>query len=108
MDPDKRSSLRRYYEEKGFQNMMVARVLGLLALLFTIFFSGMFLLGLNWSALFSECIREDTCDVSEVRYQPARLEKSAEMQEATRRPSPLQAGPVGHIGGRNYRCRQML
>eukprot|EP00884_Botryococcus_braunii_P020789 jgi/Botrbrau1/7394/Bobra.0316s0035.1 len=59
-------NLYRYYEEKGFQNMLVSRVLNLLALLFTICFSGLFLLGLNWRGLFSECIREDTCDVSEV------------------------------------------
>lgn len=56
----------RYWEEKGFWVIVVARVLNLLALGFTVVFSGFLLIWVNWSALTSECIRQDTCDIMDV------------------------------------------
>ncbi len=57
---------RRYYEEKGFQVILVSRVLNLLALGFTVAFSAVLLLFVRWDALRATCILEDTCDISEV------------------------------------------
>lgn len=57
----------RYYEEKGFQVILVSRVLNLLALGFTVAFSAVLLLFVRWDALRAECILKDTCDISEVR-----------------------------------------
>jgi len=56
----------RYYEEKGFTVICMSRLLNLLALGFTIAFSAFLLLFVKWSALKSQCIQEDTCDISEV------------------------------------------
>ena len=56
----------RYYEEKGFQTILVSRILNLLALAFTIAFSGLLLLFVRWEALRDECIIKDTCDMAEV------------------------------------------
>ena len=47
--------------------ILVSRVLNLLALGFTVVFSGFLLLCVNWRALHAECIVADTCDISEVR-----------------------------------------
>ena len=44
----------------------MSRLLNLLALGFTIIFSAFLLLFVKWSAFQSECIREDTCDISQV------------------------------------------
>lgn len=57
----------RYYEEKGFEVIVVSRMLNLLALAFTIAFSSFLLLFVKWHAFRSECILKDTCDISEVR-----------------------------------------
>ncbi|EIE20298.1 APG9-domain-containing protein [Coccomyxa subellipsoidea C-169] len=62
--------LPRYYEEKGFEVILVSRVLNLLALAFTIAFSAFLLLFVKWHALRSECILKDTCDISEVVFDP--------------------------------------
>lgn len=61
-----------YYVEKGFAVILVSRVLNLLALGFTVVFSGFLLLCVNWRALHAECIVADTCDISEVaiNYEP--------------------------------------
>lgn len=62
--------LCRYYEEKGFETILVSRVLNLLALGFTIAFSAFLLLFVRWHALHSECIVKDTCDISQVSTFP--------------------------------------
>lgn len=62
----RRRASRRYYEEKGFQVILVSRVLNLLALGFTVAFSAVLLLFVRWDALRATCILEDTCDISEV------------------------------------------
>ena len=66
----------RYYEEKGFEVILVSRVLNLLALAFTIAFSAFLLLFVKWHALRSECILKDTCDISEARTAPVLLHAS--------------------------------
>ena len=45
---------------------MVSRVLNLLALGFTVGFSALLLLCVRWNAFHDPCVREDTCDISEV------------------------------------------
>ncbi len=47
--------------------IVAARVLNLLALGFTAAFSGFLLLWVDWGALHAECLRQDTCDILEVR-----------------------------------------
>lgn len=59
----------RYYEEKGFGVIVTARLLNVLALGFTIVFSGFLLLSVKWRALQSECVVAGTCDIAEVSYQ---------------------------------------
>lgn len=61
------SVLCRYYEEKGFSVILAARVLNVLALAFTVIFSGFLLLSVKWSALHSECVVAGTCDIAAVR-----------------------------------------
>ncbi len=56
----------RYYEEKGFGVILAARALNVLALGFTVVFSGFLLLSVKWSALHSECVVAGTCDIAEV------------------------------------------
>lgn len=56
----------RYYEEKGFSVILAARVLNVLALAFTVMFSGFLLLSVKWSALHSECVVAGTCDIAAV------------------------------------------
>ena len=56
----------RYYEEKGFSVILAARTLNVLALGFTVVFSGFLLLSVKWSALHSECVVAGTCDIAEV------------------------------------------
>lgn len=56
----------RYWEEKGFVVILVARILNLAALAFTIFASGVLLLGVDYSALHAECLKKDTCNVWDV------------------------------------------
>ena len=58
----------RYYQEKGFWVIVTARVLSLLALGFTAGFSGFLLLWVDWGALHSECLQQDTCDILDVRF----------------------------------------
>lgn len=62
----------RYWEEKGFAVMLTARVLNLLALLFTVGMSALLLLYVNWGALQADCLKRDTCDIWEVaiRHHP--------------------------------------
>ncbi|KAK9845371.1 hypothetical protein WJX81_004761 [Elliptochloris bilobata] len=55
----------KYYEEKGFQVILVSRVLNLLALGFTVAFSAVLLLFVRWDALRASCILDDICDISE-------------------------------------------
>lgn len=57
----------RYYEEKGFGVIVTARLLNVLALAFTVVFSGFLLLSVKWAALQSECVVAGTCDIAEVR-----------------------------------------
>lgn len=56
----------RYYEEKGFGVIVTARLLNVLALGFTVVFSGFLLLSVKWRALQSECVVAGTCDIAEV------------------------------------------
>ena len=56
----------RYYEEKGFGVIFAARVLNVLALGFTVVFSGFLLLSVKWAALHSECVVAGKCDIAEV------------------------------------------
>ncbi|KAK9829634.1 hypothetical protein WJX72_006986 [[Myrmecia] bisecta] len=58
--------VHKYYEEKGFLCIVTSRVLNLLALGFTVVFSGFLLLFVKWHALRSECILENTCDITQV------------------------------------------
>lgn len=58
----------RYYEEKGFGVIVTARLLNVLALGFTVVFSGFLLLSVKWAALQSECVVAGTCDIAEVRF----------------------------------------
>lgn len=64
LDPP--SSCCRYYEEKGFTVICTSRILNLLALGFTITFSAFLLLFVKWSGFKSQCIKDDTCDISTV------------------------------------------
>jgi hypothetical protein len=56
----------RYWNEKGLSVIIATRALNLAALAFTIAVSGFLLLLFDWSALRSACLREDTCDMSDV------------------------------------------
>ena len=46
--------------------ILAARTLNVLALGFTVVFSGFLLLSVKWSALHSECVVAGTCDIAEV------------------------------------------
>ena len=46
----------------------MASLLKLVTLGFTVTFSGLLLLCINWHALHYPCILEDTCDLAEVRF----------------------------------------
>ena len=61
----------RYHDAKGFQVILVASLLKLVTLGFTVTFSGLLLLCINWQALHYPCILEDTCDLAEVRFCPS-------------------------------------
>ena len=52
--------------------IVTARLLNVLALGFTVIFSGFLLLSVKWRALQSECVIAGTCDIAEVRFQPLR------------------------------------
>ena len=56
----------RYHDAKGFQVILVASLLKLVTLGFTVVFSGLLLLCIKWQALHYACILEDTCDLAEV------------------------------------------
>ena len=56
-----------YYEQKGFWVAVAARVTNLLALGFTAAFSGFLLLWVDWGALNADCLRQDACDILDVR-----------------------------------------
>ena len=58
--------MHRYYEEKGFGVIVTARLLNVLALAFTVVFSGFLLLSVKWRALHSDCVVAGTCDIAEV------------------------------------------
>ena len=60
------SQIYRYWEEKGFFVILVARILNLAALAFTIFASGVLLLGIDYSALQNECLKKETCNLWDV------------------------------------------
>ena len=60
------SQVYRYWEEKGFTVIIVSRLLNLLALAFTIFASGVLLLGIDYSALHADCLKKETCNVWDV------------------------------------------
>ncbi|GAX83721.1 hypothetical protein CEUSTIGMA_g11146.t1 [Chlamydomonas eustigma] len=55
----------RYWHGRGLTAIIISGLLNVLALAFTIAFSTLLLLFVNWSALHSECIVNDTCDISE-------------------------------------------
>ena len=58
----------RYYEEKGFSTIATARICNLLALGFTVCFSGFLLMIVDWhGVLHSTCLFENTCEIQEVR-----------------------------------------
>lgn len=59
----------RYHQDKGFQVILVSRILNLLALGFTIVFSALLLLCVRWNEFHAQCIEEDTCDISEVVFE---------------------------------------
>ncbi len=61
------SRLYSYYLEKGFSVILLSRVMNVLTLAFTIFFSGFLLLYVNWGAI-HECGRDDDCDVANVVF----------------------------------------
>lgn len=54
----------RYWHGRGLAAIWFAGLLNVLALAFTIVFSTFLLLFVNWSALHSECIVNDTCDIA--------------------------------------------
>lgn len=62
-----------YYEQKGFWVAVAARVTNLLALGFTAAFSGFLLLWVDWGALNADCLRQDACDILDVRRRPSTL-----------------------------------
>ncbi len=74
-DSDQRLSLvgYSYYEQKGFWVAVAARVTNLLALGFTAAFSGFLLLWVDWGALNADCLRQDACDILDVRRRPPTL-----------------------------------
>ena len=55
----------RYWDERGFTTIVLARVLNLAALGFTVVLSGFLLIWVDWRALSSDCVKADTCDISE-------------------------------------------
>lgn len=57
-----------YWDGKGFTNILMSRVLNIIALGFTITFSGLLLLLVNWSALRAKCVEEETCDITDVLF----------------------------------------
>ena len=62
------NSLYSYFKEKGFHCIVVGRVVNLLTLGFTIFFSGFLLLYVDWEALGGSCAEAshetgDPCDI---------------------------------------------
>ena len=62
------TSLYSYFKEKGFHCIVVGRVVNLLTLGFTIFFSGFLLLYVDWEALGGSCAEAshetgDPCDI---------------------------------------------
>ncbi len=56
----------RYWHGRGLSSIVVSGLLNIAALAFTIAFSGFLLLFVNWGALHSECIVQDTCDIISV------------------------------------------
>jgi hypothetical protein len=54
----------RYWHGRGLSAILISGLLNVLALAFTITFSTFLLLFVNWSALHSECIVNDTCDIA--------------------------------------------
>ncbi|CAD7695522.1 unnamed protein product [Ostreobium quekettii] len=56
----------RYWQGKGFYTIILREILNLIALLFTVAFSGLLLLFLDWGALSSPCTEEESCDVVDV------------------------------------------
>lgn len=61
-------NLCSYWEQKGLAVILTARVLNLLALAFTIAISTVLLLFVDWGALSSDCIIQETCDVWDVAF----------------------------------------
>ncbi|KAG7667053.1 hypothetical protein Ndes2526B_g04460 [Nannochloris sp. 'desiccata'] len=62
------TNVYRYWEEKGFTVILVARILNLTALLFTIVASGILLLGIDYSALHAECLKTEECTLWDVAF----------------------------------------
>ncbi|MEW5312000.1 MAG: hypothetical protein WDW38_003665 [Sanguina aurantia] len=56
----------RYWHGKGLASILLSGALNILALAFTIAFSGFLLLFVDWPALHSECLVRDTCDIMSV------------------------------------------
>ncbi|MEW5298047.1 MAG: hypothetical protein WDW36_001210 [Sanguina aurantia] len=56
----------RYWHGKGLAAILLSGALNILALAFTIAFSGFLLLFVNWPALHAECLARDTCDIMSV------------------------------------------
>jgi len=62
------TNVYRYWEGKGFTVILVARILNLTALLFTIVASGILLLSIDYSAIHSECLKTEECTLWDVAY----------------------------------------
>ncbi len=54
----------RYWHGRGLSSILISGLLNVLALGFTLVFSTFLLLFVNWPALHSECIVNDTCDIA--------------------------------------------
>jgi hypothetical protein len=55
-----------YYVEKGYWVAITARVTNLVAIGFTAIFTGFLVLWVDWAALDSECLHNDSCDILDV------------------------------------------
>ena len=66
--------VRRYWQGKGFYTIILREVLNLVALLFTVAFSGFLLLFVNWGKLDSKRITEDRVDIIHIVIKPHPLQ----------------------------------
>lgn len=62
--------LIRYHREQGLFPYLSSRLCNLAALAFTILCSFVLLLAVDWRAIHDPCVRERTCDLSDVMFRP--------------------------------------